>query len=77
MPASQTFVKQRIIFLLIFVENLKQMEISKVKKEEILLNAEILLWKTQLLIEACDSWLPAEEGNRNMEKRIQEKKKKR
>jgi len=53
------------------------MEISQEKKEIILRNAEILQWKTLLLIEACDGWLPAEEGNRNMEKRILEKRKKR
>jgi hypothetical protein len=51
------------------------MELSQEKKEQIVRNAEILQWKTQLLIEACDGWLSAEEGNRNMEKRIRENRK--
>ena len=49
------------------------MEISQEKKEQLLRNAEILQWKTQLLLETCEGWLSAEEGNRNMEKRIREK----
>ena len=59
----------------IFAENLKRMELSQAKKEKILRNAEILLLKTQLLIETCDGWLPAEEGNKNMERKILERKK--
>jgi len=51
------------------------MELSQAKKEKILRNAEILLLKTQLLIETCDGWLPAEEGNKNMERKILERKK--
>jgi len=51
------------------------MEISQEKKEKLLRNAEILRLKTELLIEACSDWLPAEEGNQNMEKRIRERKK--
>jgi len=51
------------------------MEISQEQKEQILRNAEILQWKTQLLLEACEGWLTAEEGNRNMEKRIRERRK--
>ena len=51
------------------------MEISQEKKETILRNAEILMLKTQLLIESCDGWLPAEEGNKNMERKIRERKK--
>ena len=49
------------------------MEPIQEKKEQLLRNVEILQWKTQLLVEACDGWLTAEEGNRNMEKRIREK----
>ena len=49
------------------------MEPSQEKKEQLLRNVEILQWKTGLLVEACDGWLTAEEGNRNMEKRIREK----
>ena len=51
------------------------MEISQEKKEKLLRNAEILRLKTELLIESCSNWLPAEEGNLNMEKRIRERKK--
>ena len=43
-------------------------------KDDILKRAENLLYYNILLIEQCDSWLSAEEGNRNMEKRIREKK---
>ena len=74
-PASLTFVKHCVFSRRIFVENFKQMEISQEKKEKILRNAEILQWKTLLLIEACDGWLTAEEGNRNMEKRFMENRK--
>jgi len=42
-------------------------------KDDILRSAEKLLYFNNLLIEQCDSWLPVEEGNRNMEKRISEK----
>ena len=51
------------------------MEISQTKKEKILRNAEILMLKTELLIETCEGWLPAEEGNKNMERNIRERKK--
>ena len=44
-------------------------------KEEILKQAEKLLYYNDLLIEQCDGWLSAEEGNRNMEKRIAERRK--
>ena len=43
-------------------------------KDDILKRAENLLYYNILLIEQCDSWLSAEEGNRNMEKRIREQK---
>ena len=49
------------------------MEISQTKKDKLLRNAEILMLKTELLIESCDGWLPAEEGNKNMERRIRER----
>ena len=45
-------------------------------RDEILKQAEKLLYYNELLIEQCDSWLSAEEGNRNMEKRIAERRKK-
>jgi hypothetical protein len=51
------------------------MEISQTKKDQLLRNAEILMLKTELLLETCDGWLSAEEGNKNMEKRIMERKK--
>jgi hypothetical protein len=41
-------------------------------KEEVLERAERLLYYNNLLIEQCNGWLSAEEGNRNMEKRIRE-----
>jgi len=42
-------------------------------RASILQRAERLLHYNNLLIKQCDSWLSAEEGNRNMEKRIIEK----
>jgi len=45
-------------------------------REDIRKRAERLLHYNNLLIEQCDSWLSAEEGNRNMEKRIMERMKK-
>jgi len=51
------------------------MEICKVKKEEMRRKAEILLWKTEALIQQCDSWLSAEEGNENMMREYMEQKK--
>ena len=41
-------------------------------KDDILNRANKLLYYNNLLIEQCESWLPVEEGNRNMEKRISE-----
>jgi hypothetical protein len=45
-------------------------------KKDILNRAERVLHYNDLLIEQCESWLSAEEGNANMEKHISEKKKK-
>jgi len=45
-------------------------------RNSILKLAEKLLYYNTLLIEQCDSWLPAEEGNRYMEKCIAERRKK-
>jgi hypothetical protein len=50
------------------------MEDSQNKRDKILSRAEKLLQYNNLLIEQCDSWLSAEEGLKNMEKRIREKK---
>jgi hypothetical protein len=46
------------------------------KKDEILYHAERTLFYTNLLIKQCDSWLSAEEGNRNMMKAFEERRKK-
>jgi hypothetical protein len=51
------------------------MEISREKKDKILRNAEILMLKTELLIKTCDGWLSPEEGLKNVEERIRERKK--
>jgi hypothetical protein len=45
------------------------------KKDEILYNAEILLWKTEMLIETCDNWLSPEEGNKNIFNAIEKRNK--
>ena len=52
------------------------MEVDDKIKKDILERAERTLHYTNLLIAQCDSWLSAEEGNRNMEKRILERLKK-
>lgn len=51
------------------------MNIENNIKNDILKRAENVLYYNNLLIEQCDSWLSAEEGNRNMEKSIRERKK--
>lgn len=51
------------------------MEAAQTKKNEILHNAEILMWKSELLIQSCDNWLSPEEGLKNVEKRIEERNK--
>jgi hypothetical protein len=45
-------------------------------REDILRRAERVLYYNDLLIRQCNSWLSAEEGNRNMEMRIEERKRK-
>ena len=52
------------------------MDKEKNIREDILLRAEKTLYYNNLLIEQCNSWLSAEEGNRNMEKQIRERRKK-
>ena len=49
------------------------MDNEKDIKDDILKRANKLLYYNNLLIEQCENWLPVEEGNRNMEKRISEK----
>ena len=44
-------------------------------RDNILKRVEKLLCYNTLLIKQCDSWLSAEEGNRNMEMQITEKRK--
>ena len=51
------------------------MDTEKNIKEDILLRAEKVLDYNNWLIKQCDSWLSAEEGNRNMEKRIEVRRK--
>ena len=46
-------------------------------REDILKDVERLLHYNNLLIEQCNSWLFVEEGNRNMELRIAERRKNR
>ena len=44
--------------------------------KDIIASAEKLLHYNNLLIEQCDRWLPAEEGNRNMLNAIMERRRK-
>ena len=48
------------------------MEVKKEIRDEIIARAERVIYYNELLIEQCNSWLPAEEGNRIMEERILE-----
>jgi len=52
------------------------MDVKDAKMNEILFHAEKLLHYNGLLIAQCDSWLSEEEGMKNMEKRIRERKRK-
>ena len=52
------------------------MDVKNDKKDEILFHAEKLLHYNGLLIAQCDSWLSEEEGMKNMEKRLRERKRK-
>ena len=62
-PSKQTnFVKQKIM----------TMEVKKDIKDELIASAQRLMYYNELLIEQCNGWLPAEEGNRIMEQRILE-----
>jgi len=44
--------------------------------DDILFLAEKLSYNNNLLIKQCENWLSEEAGNRNMEKRIEERRKK-
>ena len=46
------------------------MESPNDKMDEILNCAQRCLYFNEILIEQCNSWLSAEEGNKNMEARI-------
>ena len=48
------------------------MEVKKEIQDEIIATAQRVMYYNELLIEQCNSWLPAEEGNRIMEARILE-----
>jgi hypothetical protein len=52
------------------------MDTKKMTKEKILHLAEQTKHYTELFIKQCDSWLSEEEGIRNMEKRIRERREK-
>ena len=75
MPYSYNWLLPRMKDPCTFVAKKSRMETEKFIKDDIIKRAEMLLYYNNLLIEQCESWLPAEEGNRNMEKRIREKKK--
>ena len=49
--------------------------IDEKAKQEILRDAKILDYNLKLLIEQCDSWLPEEEGRRNVQIRWNEREK--
>jgi len=51
------------------------MNIEKNIKKDIIERAERLLYYNNLLIKQSDSWLSEEEGVKNMERRISERKK--
>ena len=45
----------------------------KKMQDEILKQADRMLYYNELLLEQCEGWLSAEEGNRNMLQRITER----
>ena len=45
----------------------------KKMQDEILKQADRMLYYNELLLEQCDGWLSAEEGNRNMLQQISER----
>jgi hypothetical protein len=49
------------------------METGQKKKDILRHRAEMLLWKTEWLIETCDGWLSPEEGLKNVENRIRQR----
>ena len=49
--------------------------IDEKNKDEILYHAQKTLYYNELLIQQCDGWLTAEEGNRNVLKAFEEKRK--
>jgi hypothetical protein len=51
------------------------MEKEKKNNDDFLFSVEKALYYNNLLIIQCDSWLSEEEGNRNMEKLIEERRK--
>jgi len=51
-------------------------DIRDEKMQKMLYHAYRCLLFNEMLIEQCDGWLPVEEGNRNMEAFIIERKKK-
>jgi hypothetical protein len=53
----------------------KAMNVKNNNKEKIRFHAIKLLYYNNLLIKQCNKWLPAEEGNKNMKKRIMKRKK--
>jgi len=50
------------------------MKPDKEIQEDILKHAEKLLYYSDLLIEQCESWLPAEEGNKQMMEKMRRRK---
>ena len=55
--------------------NRKNMESEKNIHDETFLRAEKVMYYNDLLIKQCDSWLSAEEGNKNLMKQIFERRK--
>ena len=51
------------------------MDVQKNKIDEILYHAKRCIYFNKKTIEACDTWLSAEEGNKNRMKAISERKK--
>jgi hypothetical protein len=49
------------------------MEIDEKKKNEILYHAERTMYMTSLLIDLCDTWMPAEEANERLIQEIMER----
>jgi len=76
MPLGKITQCSNIVLFYFCPQKRKNMTNEYLLKPETIAFAERALYRTNLLIEQCGSWLSEEEGRKNMEKMILEKLKK-